>query len=148
MHKLAKNKIIVDKGVDTVFNYAANLENFALWFPGVVSIASANDLKFMEKGKKYRETFTSLGSKKKVIIEVKECLPMQQLITESEFLPILPRMEITFQKLDGNRTEVSWSMFSRNNSFLWLIFQPLAKLIMHNRSKKGLRRLKEIMADA
>ncbi len=148
MHKLAKNRIIVEKGVDEVFNYAANLENFSAWFPGVVSITSANNLKFMEKGKKYRENFSSLGSQKKVIIEVKHCSMREQLITESEFLPILPRMEIAFQKLDVNRTEVIWSMFSRNSRLPWLLFLPLAKWIMHSRSKKGLRRLKEIMAGA
>lgn len=146
MYKLAKNKIVIEKAIDEVFNYAANLENFAQWFPGVVSIASANSLKFTENGKKYRETFSSIGSEKKVIIEVKDCLVMKHLMTESDFLPILPRMEMTFQKLDGNRTEVVWSMFSRNNSLLWLLFIPLVKLVMHNRSRKGLSRLRDILA--
>lgn len=148
MYKLAKNKIVVERGVDEVFNYTANLENFAFWFPGVVSIASANSLAFYEKGKRYRETFSSLGSKKKVTIEVKDCLIGRHLITESEFSPILPRMEIAFQKITADRTEVVWSMFSRNRGFLWLFLLPLVKLVMHHRSKKGLKRLRDILAQS
>lgn len=145
MYKLAKNKIVVEKGVDEVFNFAANLENFALWFPGVESITSANSMGFAEKGKKYKETFSVLGSKKKVTIEVKDCLVRQHIITESEFLPILPRMEIDFQELADNQTEIVWSMFSRNNAFLWVLLLPLVKLVMHIRSKKGLVRLRDII---
>jgi hypothetical protein len=66
MYKLAKNKIVVEKGVAEVFNYTANLENFALWFPGVESITSANSLGFTEKGKRYRETLFLLGDEEKI----------------------------------------------------------------------------------
>ena len=145
MRKLASNKIVINKGVHEVFNFAANLENFAAWFPGVETITPANELDFTKTGKRYKEVFTSLGSKRKVIVEVKECVSPLCLITESEFRPVLPRMEIRFHELSPDKTEVTWSMFSRNQSITWLIFLPLAKLVMHTRSRKGLKRLAEIL---
>lgn len=145
MYKLARNKITVERGSGDVFNFAANLENFALWFPGVESITSANSLPFTEKGKKYKETFASLGSKKKVVVEVKDCQVEKYIVTESEFMPVLPRMEISFHALPDNRTEIVWSMVSRNSGLLWAILVPLVKLIMHNRSKRGLVRLRKLL---
>ena len=128
-----------------VFKFAANLENFALWFPGVESITSANSLLYAEVGKNYKETFSSLGSKQKVLVEVKDCQVEKYIITESEFLPVLPRMEISFQAMADNKTEVVWSMVSRNRGLLWAILVPLVKLVMNNRSRKGLTRLREIL---
>lgn len=127
MYKLANNRIIIKRAIEDVFEYAANLENFNLWFPGVESIKAANDLKFTEKGKRYKEVFSSFGVRKKVIIEVKECILMSKIATESEFLPVLPRMEILFSKINDEETEVIWSMFSRNTRLTWVLLLPLAK---------------------
>jgi hypothetical protein len=126
------------------FDYAANLENFAAWFPGVVRISPANGLPFDSVGKRYREEFTApLRGRHSVDIRVVEIVVPSRIVTEGSLASVLPRMEITFRQTAPGACEVVWRMFSRRASGLSrFIVLPLARRLMTQRARQGLHGLK------
>jgi uncharacterized protein YndB with AHSA1/START domain len=145
MDSLADTSIVIACSAEHAFIYAANLENFPQWFPGVIATASADALPFATVGKQYRETFaTPLGGQRHVLIRVVDVAPPHRLVTEGALAPLLPRMEITFAECGPHRCRVTWRMLSRNTRrwARWTVL-PLARRVMTKRADIGLRRLKE-----
>lgn len=147
MYKIAENSIRIDCRPDIVFGYVSNLENFGEWFPGVLEIDSASEGAHGSVGKKYKESVKGpFGKKNTVIIEVKEVDPNQRLVTEAEFAPLLPRMDIRFDTQNGEQTVVSWRMDSRTESRLFsLLFLPFIRRVMEKRAQLGMVNLKNLL---
>ena len=73
MYLLARSRVTVRCSRAKTFEYAANLENFVDWFPGVITIVACNDLPFAAPGKQYWETVAvPLRGKRTVVIRVVE----------------------------------------------------------------------------
>ena len=145
---LAEQSIQIARSIESVFAFAANLENFSQWFPEVADVRTLDNRDYTEPGVEYIETVhMPLGPPRKVRIRVRECEVDNHLITEGNLMPILPRMEMYF--LDrGEYTEVQWRMFARGRGFLFQrILAPIARATMQKRSRKGLQRLKEILEE-
>jgi hypothetical protein len=145
MDSLADTSIAIACSAEQAFDYAANLENFPEWFPGVIATASDDALPFATVGKQYRETFaTPLGGQRQVLIRVIDVAAPYRLVTEGALTPLLPRMEITFAECGPHSCRVTWRMLSRNTGrwARWTVL-PLARLVMTKRAGIGLRRLRE-----
>ena len=56
MYLLADAAIDIACPCTEAFDYTCDLENFAEWFPGVISVVAHNDVPFSESGREYRET--------------------------------------------------------------------------------------------
>jgi hypothetical protein len=64
-------------------------------------------------------------------------------VTEGEFSPLFPRMEIEVKRIDSTSSKISWRMYSRNNNrMVKLLLLSLAKSVMQKRAEVGIRRLK------
>lgn len=129
---------------EAAFAYAANLEHFSAWFPGVDRMVSANDLAFDAVGKMYVETFAMpLGRHRLISLKVVEVEPGSRIVTQGQFPVIWPRMEINFMTLDAGHCEVEWRMFSRSSSRIarWTLL-PLARRVMSGRAHSGLKALR------
>ena len=146
MRLLAEQTVSISCDVTTAFAYVANMENFSQWFPGVRSLVSNNSLQPTDIGKEYREVFTAAGKDQNIVLRVKEVQRDGLFITEGEYPPLLPRMEVTFQSQGAQSCSVIWRMFSRNHSFIggftWL---PLARRVIRGRSSLGVQQLKKIL---
>lgn len=145
MHLLASAVVTIACSRAKAFDYAANLVNFADWFPGVNSVAAHNELPFATAGKQYVETAAMpLRGKRSVLIRVIDARAPHRVITEGDLAPLLPRMEIEFRDVASNNCEVSWRMLSRNENFLirWTML-PFAGWVMGRRARSGLRNLKQ-----
>jgi hypothetical protein len=144
MHLLAESTAEIACPVNVAYQYAANLEHFGEWFPGVIAIESANGLSHGEPGKEYLETVAvPLRGQRKIKLVVKEAEHDISLVTEGAFPPLLPRMQIRFKALTTESCQVQWQMFSRNKGLLaQFTIIPLARGVMRNRAAVGLAALK------
>src|SRR5690606_35573250 len=94
VHLLAEESIDMHRSPATVFDYVANMERFGEWFPGVLSIESANDLAHGHAGKQYLETVAvPLRGERRIRLLVQQAERNRLFVTEGNFPPIMPRME-------------------------------------------------------
>jgi Polyketide cyclase / dehydrase and lipid transport len=145
MQLLASSVATIACSSTTAFDYAADLQNFSDWFPGVVGIAAGNEMPFTTPGKQYVETVAvPLRATRTVRIEVVEAEPAKRLVTEGDMPLLLPRMEIEFDDVGDHSCQVRWRMLSRNENVVARIAVfPLARWLMGRRAAAGLRNLKE-----
>lgn len=144
MKLLAEQSTTIRCDVRTVFAYASNMENFSQWFPGVRSIVSANALQPTEPGKEYLEVVaTPAGEERQVLVRVRQVEPDRLFVTEGEYPPLLPRMEILFRAEGADECAITWRMFSRNDApeseLSWL---PMARGAIRERAEAGVAQLK------
>ncbi len=145
MQLLTEQTITIARSVEAAYQYATNMERFGEWFPGVLSIESANTSPHAQRGKEYLETVTvPLRGKRQIKLSVKDAQSNELFVTEGEFPPLMPRMEIVFQATGADSCDVTWRMFSRNDNFLVkATLLPLAKRVMRKRAAIGMKRLRQ-----
>ncbi len=144
MYLLASSVVTIARSCTKVFDYAADLENFADWFPGVIGIVAHNELPFATPGKQYVETVAvPLRGNRTVLIRVVDASAPMRIVTEGDLPLLLPRMEIEFHDVGGSSCEVRWRMLSRNeNVLVRYTVLPFAGWLMGRRAATGLRNLK------
>ena len=144
---VAKTETRIATSVSEAYQMLSNMERFGEWFPEVISITSANDMQCTEVGKKYLETVAiPLRGERKIELRVVECIDNQRFVTEGNFAPLLPRMEIFIAELNETEILVKWSMFSRNrNKLVQVLLLPLAKRIMQQRADIASVKLKQLL---
>lgn len=144
MYLLAEVVVTVACSRAKAFDYAADLENFLHWFPGVSTITATDELPMSTRGKKYTETVSvPLGGTRSVTIQVIEATAPNRIVTHGDMRPILPRMEMEFVQTGQNDCEVHWRMMSRNeNRLATCTVLPVAGRVMRRRAQVGLRNLK------
>lgn len=144
MNLISEVEISIDRVNTDVFNYVSNMENFGAWFPGVISITSNNEESHGVVGKKYLETVKiPLVGFKKIPITVVGSKQGEFFVTEGDFSPLFPRMEIEIKCIDKMSSKMSWRMYSRNNNRMAkMLLLPLAKSVMQKRAEVGIKRLK------
>lgn len=149
MHLLTEKTIHIQQPTSVVFGYVSNMEKFGEWFPGVISIASANALDHGQQGKEYLETVSlPLRGTRKVKLEVREVRRDQFFATEGLFPPLMPRMEIELHETGPSSCELTWRMFSRSNSrIVRYTLLPLARRVMDKRASLGVAALKKRWED-
>jgi hypothetical protein len=147
MYLLASSVVTIACARTKTFEYAADLENFAHWFPGVIGIVAHDELSFATPGKQYVETVAvPLRGKRTVRIWVVDASVPMRVVTQGDLPLLLPRMEIEFQDVGGDSCEVRWRMLSRNeNVLVRYTVLPLAGWLMGRRATTGLRNLKWIL---
>lgn len=149
MYELASEATVVACAREVAFDYAADLENFVDWFPGVLGIASADQQPFGTVGKLYLETVAvPLLGRRTVPIRVVAVDAPARLITQGELPLLLPRMEIEFRAAGAEACEITWRMVSRNDRrFARYTVLPLAARLMQRRARAGLRALTRNLED-
>ena len=145
MYLLAGSVVTIACSSAKAFGYAADLEKFGDWFPGVIGIAARDALPFATPGKQYVETVAvPLRGRRTVRISVVEADSPKRLVTEGDLPLLLPRMEIEVDDLGRDSCEVRWRMLSRNERILArLAVLPVARWVMRRRASAGLRNLKQ-----
>jgi hypothetical protein len=144
---LTEQTATIARSVEATYLYATNLEHFAEWFPGVLFMESANTLGHAQRGKEYLETVAvPLRGKRKIKISVKDAQSNKVFVTEGEFPPLMPRMEMLFQATGAGSCSVTWRMLSRNKSFLFkTTLLLLFKRVMRKRAAIGMKRLQQAL---
>lgn len=147
MYLLTHRTIDIACSEERAFRYAADLENFPAWFPGVVALTSEDALPFATLGKAYREVVVlPMRGRRTVSIRVIDVEAPKRLVTEGTLPMLLPRMELDLSRIDADACRVTWRMQSRSESVLvrWLVL-PWARYVLTRRADAGLRRLKALL---
>lgn len=147
MHLIAEASAAIARDPAAVFAYAADLGNFAAWFPGVVAIRAEDALPITQPGKRYREQVRiGFGRERTIAIAVKQAEPDRRLVTEGAFAPLLPRMEMVVTPSEDGGARLNWRMHSRSRSWpVRLLLLPLARRVMQKRAAIAMVRLKRIL---
>ncbi|WP_365848721.1 SRPBCC family protein [Alcanivorax sp.] len=147
MYSLAASAIEIECNMAQAYTYASNLEYFSEWFPGVIAIASGNDIPHGNPGKIYHEIVqVPLRGRRRVRITVVQAESPHLQITEGNLPALLPRMEMRFTSLGAHRCTVEWRMYSRRSNGMSRFFiLPLARRIMRRRAPHGRAALKALL---
>ncbi len=144
---LTTQEIRIKTPIEVVFDFISNMENFKYWFPEVSDIISENDLEHGAVGKTYLELVNlPPNGEQKLKIEVKQVKTPILFITESEYVPLLPRMTIRLNQINDHETDTSWSMHSRNDDTKFVTETlPNFKSLISDRAEIGLKKLKKLL---
>jgi uncharacterized protein YndB with AHSA1/START domain len=150
-----QNLILVDKTlliaspIATVFQFLSNHENYIRWFPGVVAIASADDLPDGTVGKIYNETLRlPTGRNRTISIEVLESRAPSLFVLEADFTPLHPRTEIWLEVKSAEETTLNWRFSSRSQSAIGrFMIRMFVKKLLIRQSEVGLLQLKKILEE-
>lgn len=133
-------------GVNEVYRYVSNMENYGNWFPGVVQIKSANDLEHGQVGKAYAETVEFPEGTSELTIEVKEAKANERFVTEANFDPLQPRMTVLFSDNNVGGCHLTWSFGSRNTDLQeGHDFLEAIKLNIDERAEIGMNNLEQLL---
>lgn len=133
--------------INDVYHYVCNHENYANWYPGVISVESVDEMPHGSVGKIYNETLRMPTGRNRLIeIEVKKADAPGLFITEGVFAPLSPRMEIRLSTNHKAETALNLKFFSRNQSSLGrFIVKCLFRSTLKKQSLAGLNQLKGII---
>jgi len=146
MIELAQGTTIINTQVGTVFKYVSNMENYKIWFPGVVEVCSFNDLAHGTQGKQYQESLNLNGEQGQLIIEVKQCKPNELFLTQGNLPGILPQMTIRFLTMQENACEINLQYHGRASELAQnKNLQAMLQQDLHSRTQQGLAQLKQLM---
>ena len=139
----------INRPIETVFAFLSNHENYVRWFPGVVSIESANSHPHGAIGKTYHETLRLPTGRNRIItIEVVDSRPAELFVMEGRFPPLHPRTEIRLSSKSGGETVLNWRFFSRSQSAIGRsLIRALIKRTVARQSEAGLFRLKSVLEE-
>ncbi|MDM8009754.1 MAG: SRPBCC family protein [Parasphingorhabdus sp.] len=146
---LAEHKLLIDSPVERVFDFLANHENYARWYPNVLSVVSGNPLPHGQVGKFYEEAIRLPTRRvQKIRIAVVESRPPELFVTEGEFPPLHPRMEVRLSPQPSGATLLHWQFFSRSQSAIGRRMIPLllGKNLLRD-TRTGLARMKSMVED-
>ncbi|HTF81913.1 MAG TPA: SRPBCC family protein [Cytophagales bacterium] len=147
MEPLTITTIAINCPITEVYKFVINMENFKLWFPEVMDIKSDDQRTHGVVGKKYLETVRlPFKGVQKISLTVVQSEDNKLFITEGMFLPLLPRMVVKFTEDAHKITSLTWSMHSRNDSFIFkTLFLPFIQKVIEKRATVGLQNLKKIL---
>lgn len=144
---LSKAQVVLNSSSKTVFDYVTNMEKYAEWFPGVISIKSKNSLPHARPGKTYLELLRFPSGEHELTIEVIEAEQGRMLLTHGDLDDILPQMTINVEDSHAPNEDgchLSLQYHSRNTALTE--DSEIIKALKHDlaiRAKKGLTNLKE-----
>jgi len=145
---LVDETLTINRPIIEVFDFLSNHENYALWFPDVVSIVSVNDLPHGSVGKAYSEVIKLPTGRRHITIDVVESRSPAVFVTEGNFPPLHPRMEVRLFEKSARESILNWKFYSRSQSaFVRLIVGALIKKSLAKQSTRGLKRLKNLLEE-
>jgi hypothetical protein len=145
VHLLTEQKIFIDCDAAMAFAFVADMEAFGRWFPGVLRINSTNALPPATVGKVYLETVALPdGTETAITLRVVEAVPNRRFVTEGDFPPLLPRMEVGFEA-QGAGCTLTWRMLSRNQDPQVASTLPFVSRVLEERAALGMAQLKQLL---
>ena len=144
MIELASASTVIATPVNRVFAFVTDMENYRLWFPGVVEIRSKNNLAHGVVGKQYTEILAIENAESELTIEVYESDINQRFVTKGDLAGILPQMTVEFSANADHHCRLgikyhSLSLTERSEDIIAL------KRDLAGRLKKGINNLKNIL---
>lgn len=137
----------VNRPIDDVFSFVSNHENYKLWYPGVVSIVSADDLPHGTPGKTYIETLKMPGGRHQEIpiVTIVSERP-KRFVTEGEFPALMPQMTFELTPAGTQQTNLVWTFRSRHTTRVRrLVARLLYRPVIKRQALKAMAQLTQLL---
>jgi uncharacterized membrane protein len=138
-----QTKIVINKPLHLVYEYAVNPENAPDWY---VNIKSAEWVtpKPLIIGSKIAFKATFLGRQLSYVYEIKELAPQQKLVMQTAEGPFPMETTYEWEVIDNNTTKMKLRNRGIPSGFSKL-FAPFMKMMMRKANEKDLKKIKQII---
>jgi reticulon-4-interacting protein 1, mitochondrial len=145
---ILQEAIIVDRSAADVWAFVRDMENYPLWFEGIVKMASADDMPIATIGKCYDETAIVPGGKEETI-DVKIVAADEaahHLAIQASLAPFVPRFDYRVVPLDESRCTFHWRCVATGQSFKAKWQRPVFRMILRKRLATSFDNFRRILA--
>lgn len=133
---------VIDRPVDTVFAFAADVDNLTLWIPNVIEARKMCE-GTLRVGTRFRDVIQFLGRRFEADFEVTAYEPSRRLALQSSSGPFPIDVDQTFRP-DGDRTAVTIVMRAEPGGF-FKIAQPALVRLSQRQLDNSLSNLKDLV---
>jgi hypothetical protein len=147
MIPIFETTIDIERSVADVFLWVRDLENYPRWFPGIVDMASADDLPKGQPGKWYGQVDRLFGLiERPLAVQLVECAENWSIAFHVIAPPVFPCVEIRTRACSPTATRVTWRLGARSHDLITRRFGVrLLRPGAARRAPLALRRLKELL---
>ena len=145
MLHLASQERMMACGIDQLFQYTINMENYSLWFPGIQEVVSKNSMSHEVVGKQYEESLVLPTGESALTIEVVSVEHNRLFMTHGDLQPLMPMMIMRFTPIDEERSLFSLSYYCRNETLEGSDFLDDLRADLQERSAAALEKLQSLI---
>ena len=140
--------VTLERSADDVWAFVRDMENYPLWFTGIVKMASADDLPIATIGKRYDETAIVPGGREETIsVEVVMADDANRhLAIQASLEPFVPRFDYRVVPVSGNRCTFHWRSVATGRSFKAKLQRPVFRMILRKRLATSLDNFRRILS--
>ncbi len=143
-----QDSVTIERSADDVWAFVRDMENYPLWFTGIVKMASADDVPVATIGKRYDETAIVPGGKEETIsVEVIAADEVaRHLAIQASLEPFVPRFDYRVTPVSSNRCIFHWRSIATGRSLKARLQRPVFRMILRKRLAVSLENLRRILS--
>jgi NADPH:quinone reductase-like Zn-dependent oxidoreductase len=143
-----QDSVTLDRPAADVWAFVRDMENYPLWFTGIVKMASADDLPIATIGKHYDETAIAPGGKEETIsVEIIAADEQSyHLAIQASLEPFVPRFDYRVVPVTANHCIFHWRSVATGQSFKATWQRPIFRMILRKRLAISLDNFRRILA--
>jgi alcohol dehydrogenase len=143
-----QDSVVVDRPAHEVWAFVRDMENYPLWFAGIVKMASADNLPVATVGKRYDENAIAPGGKEETIsVEIVAADEVHyHLAIQASLEPFVPRFDYKVVPVSEGRSVFHWRSVSTGGSLKAKLILPIFRMILRKRLTASLANFRRILA--
>jgi reticulon-4-interacting protein 1, mitochondrial len=145
---ILEDRVVLKRPAADVWAFVRDMENYPLWFAGIVRMQSADTLPIATVGKRYDEVAIAPGGKEETI-----CVGIiaadderQHLAIAADLAPFLPRFDYRVVPVAADRCVYHWRSVATGQSFKAVWQRPIFRMILRRRLATSLANFRRILA--
>lgn len=145
---ILQDAIALERPAAEVWAFVRDMENYPLWFSGIVKMASADDRPVATIGKRYDETAIIPGGQEATIsVEVIAADEKSyHLAIRASLEPFLPRFDYRVVPVTATRCMFHWRSVAMGRSLKAKLQRPIFRMILRQRLTASLNNFRRILA--
>ncbi|MGL5838277.1 MAG: alcohol dehydrogenase catalytic domain-containing protein [Sphingorhabdus sp.] len=145
-----QDSVVIDRPANDVWRFVRDMENYPLWFTGIVRMASADDLPPATIGKRYDEMAIAPGGKEETItVEIIAADEEKyHLAIQASLEPFVPRFDYRVVPVSANRCVFHWRSVATGRGLKAMLLRPVFRMILKKRLAISLENFRRILSGA
>jgi alcohol dehydrogenase len=146
-HLVLQDSVRVQRPAADVWAFVRDMENYPLWFAGIVKMASADALPPATVGKRYDEEAIAPGGKEeRIVVEIVVADEARRhLAIKASLEPFRPRFDYRVIALSPTESVFHWRSVSTGTSLKATLTRPVFRTILRGRLAKSLDNFRRIL---
>jgi reticulon-4-interacting protein 1, mitochondrial len=145
---ILQDSVTIERSAADVWAFVRDMENYPLWFTGIVKMASADDLPIATIGKRYDEAAIAPGGKEETItvkiIAADES--RYHLAIQASLEPFLPQFDYRVIPVTAASCVFHWRSVAMGNSLKAHLLRPIFRKILRGRLTSSLENFRRILS--